>query len=186
MSGKSIDVLKKNKMKSSKWRDRLKEFKTEYPLTPDECFKKPKYSKDYQIGNLIGQTIVPKLPTLSSDGLKTFNVIQIPENLEDLWKIKEDEWSDVTAPFGKNPDKEKSKELFHRNLKWYKANIEHIFLPKEIEFIIYDFYEDEFSEDMRKGFDDAIWDCDSSHYVFSSAKIGDITSTITIKMKYNG
>lgn len=170
----------------TKWRDKLKEFKAEHPLTPDECFKKPKYSKDYQIGILIGQTIVPKLPTLSSDELKTFNVIQIPENLEDLWKVKEDEWRSHLKWFGKEPNEEKATEVFYENLKWYKANIENIFLPKEIEFIIYDFYEDEFSEDMRKGFDDAIWNCDLSHYVFSSAEIGDITSTVTIKMKYDG
>lgn len=156
----------------SKWRDLIdKDFE----------FKKPKYSKDYQIGRLIGQTVVPKLPTLSTDMLKTFNVIDVPENLEDLWKIKNDKWHSLCRK-----DEEKATKIFNENLKWYKSNLEYVFLPREIKFIIYDFYEEGFSEDMRKGFDDAIWDCDLSHYVFSSAEIGDITSTVTIKMKYNG
>lgn len=151
----------------------------EHPLTPEECYKKAMYTKDYQIGNLIGQTIVPKLPTLSTDSLKTFNVINVPENLEDLWKIKRDKWHSLCRK-----DEEKATKVFYENLDWYKTNLERVFLPKEIEFIIYDFYEEEFSEDMGKGFDDAIWDCDLSHYVFSSAKIGDFTSTVTIKMVY--
>lgn len=152
---------------------------------PPYYFIKPKHcSKDNQIGVLIGQTIVPKLPTLSTDMLKTHNVINVPEKLEQLWKKKKEYCFSFTQ-FGSSPDKAKYKEVFYKNLSWYKANIENIFLPKEIEFIIYDFYEEDFSKDMRKGFDDAIWDCDLSHYVFSSAEVGDITSTVTIKMKYS-
>lgn len=149
------------------------------PLTPDECFKKPKYSKDYQIGNLIGQNIVDGLPTLSTDALKTFNVFEIPENLEDLWEKKQTEYRKLKY------DTEESSKKFYENLKWYKTNLEGVFLPEEVEFIVYNFYEDKFTEDMRKGFDDAIWNCDLSHYVFYSAEIGDITTTLTIKMKYN-
>jgi hypothetical protein len=163
----------------TKQRGKLKDFKAEHPLTPDECFKKPKYSKDYQMGVLVGQQVVHKLPTLSTDGLKTFNVIEVPESLTELWEKKNKEYNTL-----KFETKESTKK-FYENLKWYKANLETVYLPKEVEFIVYDFYEDKFSKDMVKGLDDAIWDCDLSHYVFSSAKIGDITSTLEIKMKYN-
>lgn len=154
------------------------------PITPEECFK-PKYSKDYQIGVLVGEGIVHKLPTLSTDSLKTFNVINVPENLEDTWKIKEDKWKSHLKWFGKEPNEEKATEVFYENLKWYKTNLEKVYLPTEIKFIIYDFYQEEFNEDMIEGFNDSIWGCDLSHYVFSSAEISDFTSTVTIKMKYN-
>lgn len=160
---------------SSKWREKLK--KEKYIL------KKPKLSKDYQIGVLVGVQVSYNLPTLSTDMLKTYNVINVPEKLEQLWKKKE-EYCFSFAQFGSSPDKEKYKEVFYENLTWYKANIENIFLEKEIEFIIRDFFEKEFTEDMIKGFNDAIWDCDLSHYIFSSAKVGDKTSTVTIKMIY--
>lgn len=150
-----------------------------HPLTPDECFKKPKYSKDYQIGNLIGQNIIPDLPTLSTDMLKTFAVIKVPDNLTEVWNKKKRDYRKLKY------DTEESTKRFYEDLSWYKVNIEKVFLKEEVSFTVYDFFEEEFTEDMIKGFDDAIWDCDLSHYVFSSAKIGDITSTLKIKMKYN-
>ena len=150
-----------------------------YLKQEDFVVKKPKVSKDYQIGYLVANGLVHKLPTLSTDPLRTFNVIEVPETLSNKWKEMESEW----FALGRK-DEEKSNELFYRNLAWYKENIEAVFLKDTIEFIVYNFYEKEFTEEMVKGFKRGLWGCDLSHYIFHSAEVCDFSCTVTITLKY--
>lgn len=148
--------------------------KHEKTLAKDKIYKKPTVSKDYQIGILVGENIVNKLPTLSTDILKNYNVIEVSKELSELWDDKIKLWT-------KSFDSKK----FYENLIWYKREIEAVYLPKEINLIVYDFFGDEFNEEMVKGFKDSIWNCDLSNYVFNSAEVSEITSVVIIKMKYN-
>ena len=138
-------------------------------------------TKDLQIGLLVGDKVVNMLPTLSTDMLNSDFIIEVSVKLSDEWHNRNDKWIKST----RTADKELSSKIFYENLAWYKENIEKVYLPEEKEFIIRDYYLEEFNEEMIKGFNEAIWDCDLSHYTYFSHEISNFGSFLKIKMKYD-
>ena len=128
-----------------------------------------------QIGILVGEKIVDrKLITLSTDMLKSINVIEVSEQLSLKWKIMDKAWYDLTFK-----GTEKSKKIFIENLAWYKENIEKVYLPKEIKYYSHACYDNK--EEFIEGIKIALWDCDMSHYRFSELIEGKYSDTILLK-----
>lgn len=114
---------------------------------------------NFQLGLMVGEYIVlTSLPTLSTDMLKTNNVIQVDEELTEEWERKGEKYDRVRLSKG-----EKSTELFYQNLKWYKDNIEAKYLDNKIEVLVPNITPTD-NKEFFEGLDSALWDCDCSHY----------------------
>lgn len=143
-----------------------------------------KIDLDYELGNMVGEFIIYKfLPTLSTDMLKSMNVIAVPLELEREWAKKQKEYR--ALGYNESKDSESSK-LFYRNLAWYKENIESIYLPQVLECRIPKFqYKNEAK--FIEGLKSALWDCDMSHYDVKDIEIitGEGWWCTDVKLKYS-
>lgn len=129
-----------------------------------------------QIGLLIGENIVrDKLITLSTDMLKSDNVIEVDNNLSDIWK----KMHDTCFKLSRAKKEDEYTKMFYENLAWYKKNIEQVYLPKEITYHSHAYYTNE--KEFIRGIELALWDCDMSHYRFHNIKKGKYTNTIILK-----
>ena len=112
---------------------------------------------NFQLGVMAGDyVVVTQLPTLSTDMMQTNCVIEVSKELSDIWHEKQEEWRNA----------EDSSEKFEENLKWYKENIEGVYLEDEIQVRIAR-VEPTDLEQFAKGFELALWDSDLSHYKYS-------------------
>lgn len=118
-----------------------------------------------QLGIMVGNSVVDNyLPTLSTDmiTLNENRVIQVSDELSEVWKMKHEAWFKLCFP--KNSDKEKSDKLFYENRAWYKENIENVYLKPELKILIRDLDTIGDKEEFLRGVNLALWDCDASHY----------------------
>lgn len=135
-----------------------------------------KKSLSWQIGILIGEKIVEeKLITLSTDMLKSRNVIEVSKELTDKWK----EMGDACFKLSCARKEDEYTKMFYENLAWYKKNIEQVYLPKEIVCYYNFIYTNE--EDFIEGVNLALWDCDLSHYKFDKITVGKYSNKIILK-----
>lgn len=138
------------------------------------------YMKDlnYDLGWLAGDYVIAtQLPTLSTDDLKTNVVIEIPEELAKIWNEKDELWL-------KETDKQTKSKLFKENLKWYKKNIKDVYLEEEI-LVRITRVEPTNLELFGRGFEDALWDSDLSHYSFFEMVPNKEYGDTFIKLKRN-
>ena len=121
---------------------------------------------DYELGKMVGEYIIYVfLPTLSTDMLKSRNIIPVSLDLEREWKNKQETYRKLNYDITKDKKLREAEAttLFYENLAWYKENIEKVFLPPVLECRIPKFkYNDE--DNLIKGIRKAIWDSDMSHY----------------------
>lgn len=121
---------------------------------------------NYQLGLYIGEYIITHhLPTLSTDMLKSRTIIQVSEE-------ETAEWEKLNSKYGplyisdKDPDKEAKEEsrtrIFYDNRKWYHK-LEEKYLPETIKVTVPRFIPTKI-EEIKKGIELALWDCDMSHY----------------------
>lgn len=112
-------------------------------------------SKDlnYQLGCLAAEYFIMKdLPTLSTDMLKSNNVIEVSEDLTKQWEEREAKYAADST-------------VFYENLKWYKENIERVYLEEYIEIRVPKVDPTDLKA-FGEGFEQALWDCDYSHYKY--------------------
>ena len=156
--GKLLDNLKKYFKETSKeqikkdWDATAKYDEVDSPLVDD-------YMEDlnFQLGCMAGDYVVAtQLPTLSTDMMHTNCIIEVDQKLYDIWHEKQEEWRNAEHGSGK----------FEENLKWYKENIEAVYLEDEIQVRI-SRVEPTDLEQFAKGFELALWDSDLSHYKYS-------------------
>lgn len=120
---------------------------------------------NFSLGVYVGEYIIAtKLPTLSTDMLKTRYVIEVPEDLSKEWKEKDD--VHFAAYLNKTKTEEELTELFYENRSWYVENIENKFLPQTLKILVPQL----FPTDMvafKKGLANALWNSDLCHYGFA-------------------
>ena len=115
---------------------------------------------NFQLGAMAGDYVVAtQLPTLSTDMMQTNCVIKVSKELSDTWYEKDEKWSNTV-------NIQHKKKVFQENLKWYKENIEAVYLEKEIVVRV-SRIEPTDLEQFGKGFEAALWDSDLSHYKYS-------------------
>lgn len=120
-----------------------------------------KRSLDWQLGMMTAEYVIAtELPTLSTDMLKTRNVIEVSSDLAAEWKQMEDAYNSLG--YGN----EGAEELFYANLKWYKRNIEDRYLEDELKILVPKISPENL-EEFASGFETALWNCDLSHYSYS-------------------
>src|SRR5699024_5964620 len=133
-----------------------------------------------QIANFLGELAVNELPTLSTDMLISTNVVQVSEELKDLWHAKSEDWY-------YEKDEDKRSKLFKENLAWYKKNVEAVYLPEEIEIrtysVIYDITDH--LEEIKTIINQYLWDCDYSHYTCVEVVQSKRTNAVRIKLEYD-
>jgi len=124
---------------------------------------------NFQLGYISAQAFIKyELPTLSTDRLKSRNVIEVSKELTKEWGSRR-----------KNKNYE-----FYESLEWYKENIEKVYLPKEIVAVIEEVYPEDF-ELFKEGFELALWNCDYSHYSYGEFLFNnDMEWCSRIKLKY--
>lgn len=126
--------------------------------------KKQNDKLNYQLGTYVGELIVAlHLPTLSTDMLQTNKVIQVSEEKAKAWKEMDDKHHDLWLSKGAPNSDEETTKLFYENRKWYMKNIEDVYLPNELKIQIPKVNPTNL-EKFKKGLDNALWDCDLSHY----------------------
>lgn len=104
----------------------------------------------FDLGYACGDNQAATIPTLVTDMILSLNVIQVPVYLADKWREK---------------TKFESKETFKENLKWYKENLEKVYLPHEVSYTtLFDKEYSKYKDIYIKGYNMALWDCDYSHY----------------------
>lgn len=124
-----------------------------------------KVSMDFQLGFFVGEYIVHRfLPTLSTDGLHSRNVINVSEEDAVENKRLSDEWLNTTR-YGsnfneesENGDKEKW-ELYHQHNKM----LEKKYLPQTLETGIQLIRIDN-EEKFKEGLRHSLWNCDMCSY----------------------
>lgn len=115
-----------------------------------------------QLGVMVGELIVAiHLPTLSTDMIRTRNVIQVDEALTKEWEVLE---AELKTMYGKG--RAQLSEKFYENRDWYIENIENKYLEDVLELKIPNFNPTNIDKFM-KGVEEVLWDCDCSHYRIS-------------------
>jgi len=110
------------------------------------------------LGYMSGKDETTMLPTLVSDMIHSFNIIQVPVGLCDEWRAKKDIWLRCKDEFLRD-------KYFAENLKWYKENLELPYLKHEIRpTVLFKTEYLEYKELFIEGYNRALWDCDYSHY----------------------
>lgn len=127
-----------------------------------------------QLGHFVGEKIITyDLPTLSTDMLRTRNVIKVSDELTKIWKEKDAKWYEArTNNVNNGGNHEDSDKIFYENLEWYKINIENVYLKPELVIPIHNLYCIGNKELLLKGINDALWDSDLSHYTASDVVEG--------------
>lgn len=122
-----------------------------------------KINLNTQLGVMVGELIVAAhLPTLSTDMIRTRNVIQVDIDLARQWAILDAEYSEMIGK-GREPLKKK----FYENRDWYIENIEDKYLEDVLELKIPNFNPTNMTK-FKKGVEETLWDCDCSHYRLDS------------------
>ena len=119
-------------------------------------------SLEYQLGIMIGDFIVSKyLPTLSTDGIQTNNVVEVSvedtienERLHNLWSDRID-------------NKDLEKEIYNQRWEEYREHskiLQRKYLPHILECYIPRISSINKPDDLIKGIRASLWDCDCSNY----------------------
>lgn len=118
---------------------------------------------NYDLGLMVGELIVNNhLPTLNTDMVNTNQIINVSDEETKKWvEISEKNFKRWLDNGMKNKDEEYLKE-FYENLKWYHL-LEEKYLPETINVRINKIKPTNL-KDFKKGINDALWDCDFSHY----------------------
>lgn len=115
---------------------------------------------NYQLGMYVGEYITRKyLPTLSTDSLKTYNVVQVDivdtvkhklvsETLHNTWKINRG---------SKNSEKE------FETFKALNNELARKYLSEKLECLVPKIYPTDM-DTFKQGLKDQLWDTDLSHY----------------------
>lgn len=115
---------------------------------------------NFQLGYLAGEYVVKtQLPTLSTDMLRTSCTIEVGKELSDIWQEKDENFDNAEG-------KEHKTKIFYENLKWYRENIEAVYLEDEIQVRIARVDPTDLRQ-FARGFDVALWESDLSHYIYS-------------------
>ncbi len=117
---------------------------------------------NYQLGLYVGEYIIAcHLPTLSTDMLLTRTIIEVsPEETAEWEKLEK-----LYEPYRwgeKRKDEEGYLKLFYENRKWYHV-LEEKYLPETIKVPVPRVVPTNMKQ-FTKGIEDALWDCDKSHY----------------------
>lgn len=118
-------------------------------------------SYDLKFTQDLNMDLVRVIPTLSTDMLKSWFVINVSDTLTEQWNKIEEEYFLKYPSWGKelNPDEKNQRKIdFKANRLWYEENIEKVYLPKELK--IYAPNIDRTVEEINMD----LWDCDYSHY----------------------
>ena len=159
--GNLLENLKKYYKETSEeqikkdWDATAKYDEVDSPLAED-------YMEDlnFQLGTMAGDYVVAtQLPTLSTDMMQTKCVIEVSKELSDTWQEKDEKWFNTA-------NRQHREKIFQENLKWYKENIEAVYLEKEIVVRV-SRIEPTDLEQFAKGFQLSLWDSDLSHYRYS-------------------
>jgi hypothetical protein len=118
---------------------------------------------NYYLGISVGEHIVHNfLPTLSTDSLKTFNLIEVSDEETQIWNEMYDKWYSLAMIKYDDDNDEESTKVFYENLKWY-LKLEEKYLPETINIRITKVKPTNIVE-FQRGIEEALWDCDLSHY----------------------
>ena len=116
---------------------------------------------NYQLGILVGEHIIlTQLPSLSTDDMLSNIVIEVSEEDTAKWNEMRAEYIKIAF---KESFKEESTKLFYEHRKWYIANVIEKYLPETVDVVIPK-VEVMDMEEFKRGIDEALWDCDMSHY----------------------
>lgn len=121
---------------------------------------------NYQLGLYVGEYIVAlRLPTLSTDMLKTRTIIDVSPEETAEWEVLDAQYGPIYIS-DKDPDKEAKEEartrIFYENRKWYHK-LEEKYLPETIKVQVPRVVPTNMKE-FAKGIKDTLWDSDLSHY----------------------
>lgn len=131
-------------------------------------------SLDYQLGMMTSEYVIAvALPTLSTDSLQSNRVIEVSHELATKWKEMKETWFNSVDSHGGHDTK-----VFYSNLEWYKRNIEDKYLEDELVVRVPKISPGDL-EGFAKGFEDALWNCDLSHYKYGELKQEDDISWAT-------
>lgn len=115
---------------------------------------------NYQLGIYVGEYIIlTQLPTLSTDSLKSNRIIEVTEEEKQKWQKLEAKYFTMAI---KNSFGEESSKLFYEHRKWYNTLLEK-YLPETVDVVIPKVEITDMKE-FQSGVEDALWDCDMSHY----------------------
>ena len=124
--------------------------------------RKNKLTLDYQLGYYVGADIFNRcLPTLSSDSLRSRNVIKISEEDQKENERLNEEWY-ATTKYGKAPDEEVKEgkwDLYHAHNKM----LEKKYLPNPLECYM-DILNIQNLEEFKEGLIEYLWNCDMCSY----------------------
>jgi hypothetical protein len=120
---------------------------------------------NYQLGQYVGEYIIAlHLPTLSTDMIKTRVIIEVSPEETAEWEILEKPQQIYIS--SKDPDREAKEEArtkrFYENRKWYHK-LEEKYLKETIEVLVPRVVPTNMKQ-FTQGIEDALWDCDRSHY----------------------
>jgi len=144
-------------------------------------------SLEYQIGFLIGELIVHQyLPTLSTDMLQSYHVIEVSKEDSAENKRLHDLWS---SSHWKLPKTEKQGEKEWVELRKHDIMLEKKYLPEKLECFVPPIHVEN-NIDLKEGIIDSLWDCDMCTYSLNPDDIeitdflgmGDITN-VNLKLK---
>jgi hypothetical protein len=122
----------------------------------------------YTLGLFLGDYVVTRyLPTLSTDDIKTRNVIEVSRYDQVKSRELKDKWFASTEHMSKKYDKEVERQAWFEYRTYY-IKMENKYLPKELDIIFRDIRLSDYTEDEQKeiidGFITALWDCDCCTY----------------------
>lgn len=134
---------------------------------------------NFQLGQMAGEYVVAtQLPTLSTDRIHTNCIIEVDQKLYDIWHEKEEKWYNTT-------NEQLRTKIFYENLKWYKENIEDVYLEDEIHVRVSRVEPTDLKQ-FVKGFEVALWNSDLSRYKYSEFILNKKWGDTFIKLKREG
>ena len=115
---------------------------------------------NYQLGLYVAGYIVSNhLPTLSTDSLKTRNIINVSPEETAIWEEMDAKWYDLAM---NDSDIESATKMFNENRKWYKQ-LEEKYLKDTLRVPVPRVIPSNMRQ-FSKGIKEGLWDSHLSHY----------------------
>jgi len=134
-------------------------------------FKMKKPNLNYQLGIYVGEHIVSQyLPTLSTDGLKSRNVIEL--SVEDTTKcnILNKALTDSYRWNGGTGDRDGTGPILHKTWLAHQNKMADKYLPQILECLVPKVHPTKMSE-FKLGIIESLWDCDLCWYSINADDI---------------
>jgi hypothetical protein len=119
---------------------------------------------NYQMGLLLGELILNKyLPTLSVDGLRTNNIINVSEEEQQQYEKMDNLWFNQTFKKDKTEFEKFTDTKLFEEVKKFRYSLANKYLPKHLECIINTITPTNIDL-LKVGVEDVLWDSDLSWY----------------------